>query len=133
MKEIAWDDILSVDVEEIDEDHRKLLDIYNVLSRALTEGGSPDYIEAILEELVNGTIWHFSHEERLMVQYNYPEMEEHRAAHRELVESAREFQKRFLEGGRKISEQDLAFLEHWLTAHILTDDKRLGAFLAEAM
>ena len=87
MKTTEWNDVLSVDVDEIDEDHHKLLDIYHVLKQTLADGDSPDYIEAILEELVNGTIWHFSHEERLMLKYGYAEMTEHRAAHRELIEA----------------------------------------------
>ncbi len=33
MKTTEWNDVLSVDVDEIDEDHRKLLDIYHVLNR----------------------------------------------------------------------------------------------------
>ncbi len=68
-----------------------------------------------------------------MLKYGYAEMTEHRAAHRELIESARAFLQKFREGGKKISQQDLEFLEHWLTGHILTDDKRLGAFLQQVM
>ena len=34
MKDIVWCDILSVEVDEIDEDHRKLLNIYNILNHS---------------------------------------------------------------------------------------------------
>jgi hemerythrin len=29
--------------------------------------------------------------------------------------------------------EDLQFLEHWLTGHILSADKRLGSYLCEVM
>ena len=71
MKDIVWGDVLSVAVDEIDEDHRKLVNIFNILNHSLAEGESPDYLAAVLEELINCTVWHFSHEERLMLKYGY--------------------------------------------------------------
>ena len=131
MKDIVWGKVLSVQVEEIDEDHRKLVDIFNILNHALMEGESPDYLKAVLEELINCTVWHFSHEERLMLKYNYKEMEEHKAMHQELIKSAKELQSNILQAENPITDEDVEFLEHWLTEHILTDDMRLGAYLSE--
>ena len=133
MKDLVWSKVLSVDVNEIDEDHRKLLDIFNILNHSLTDGESPEYLKAVLEELINCTAWHFSHEERLMLKYSYEEIEEHKEAHQELVKEARELQAKILQAGTPISEDDIEFLERWLTAHILTDDMRLGTFLTQVM
>ena len=90
MKDIVWDKILSVGVEEIDEDHRKLVNIFNILNRSVSEKESPDYLAATLAELINCTVWHFSHEERLMLKHRYKEIEEHKAEHQELIDSAKE-------------------------------------------
>ena len=133
MKDLVWDNALSVDVEEIDDDHRKLVDLFNLLNHAAAEGESSEYIEAILEELLTCTAWHFSHEERLMVKYGYDGLDEHRKEHQSLIESARRMQKKFLEGGRQVSADEVEFLEHWLTGHILGPDMELGSYLAEAM
>ena len=86
MKDIVWDKILSVGVDEIDEDHRKLVNIFNILNHSVMEGESPEYLAATLEELINCTVWHFSHEERLMLKYRYPAIEEHKAQHRDLID-----------------------------------------------
>jgi hemerythrin len=32
-----------------------------------------------------------------------------------------------------VSDDDIQFLEHWLTGHILAADMKLGAFLVDAM
>ena len=133
MKDIAWGHILSVEVDEIDDDHKKLIKIFNILNHAVMEGESPDYLAAVLEELINCTVWHFSHEERLMLKYGYKEMEAHKAVHRKLIQGARELQEKILRAGKAVVDEDIEYLEHWLTEHILTDDMRLGAHLSQVM
>lgn len=133
MKELVWSEVLSVEVNEIDEDHRKLLDIFNILNQSLIDGESPDYLAVVLEELINCTVWHFSHEERLMLKYDYEEIEEHKSMHEELIKSARELQHEILQADKPVVDEDIVFLERWLTEHILTDDMRLGAYLSQVM
>ncbi len=133
MKDVVWGQILSVDVDEIDEDHRKLLDTFNILNHAFVEGESPDYLAAVLEELINCTIWHFSHEERLMLKFGYAEIEEHKSMHQELIKGVRELQQKICQIDKSVSEEDIVYLERWLTEHILTDDRRLGNFLCQVM
>jgi len=133
LKDIVWGDILSVEVDEIDEDHRKLVSIFNILNHAVTEGESPDYLAAVLEELINCTVWHFSHEERLMLKHRYKELEEHKAEHRELIQSAKDLQQKILLADKPMVDEHVEFLERWLTEHILTADGRLGAYLSQVM
>ncbi len=133
MKDIVWGDILSVEVDEIDEDHRKLMNIFNILNHSVAEGESPDYLAAILEELINCTVWHFSHEERLMLKYGYEGMEEHKAEHKELIKSAKRLQQNILQAAKPVADEDIEFLERWLTEHILTFDMRLGSYLSRVM
>jgi len=133
VKDIVWDHVLSVGVDEIDDDHRRLVDIFNILNHSVMEGDAPDYLAAVLEELINCTAWHFSHEERLMLKYGYKDLEEHKIEHQELVNSARELQQKILQAGKLVADEDLEYLERWLTAHILTDDMRLGSYLSQVM
>ena len=133
MKDIVWGYVLSIGVDEIDEDHRKLVSIFNVLNHSVMEGESPDYMAAVLEELINCTVWHFSHEERLMLKHGYEEMEEHKAQHKELIKSARELQQEILQIGQAVGDEHVEFLERWLTEHILTADMRLGSHLSQVM
>lgn len=133
MKDIVWSKILCVGVEEIDEDHRKLVNLFNILNHAVRDGESPEIKAAILEELINCTVWHFSHEDRLMLKYGYPDMAAHRAAHQELINSAKELQQGLAAAEKAVAEEQIQFLDRWLTSHILTADLRLGDFLAQAM
>jgi hemerythrin-like metal-binding protein len=133
VKSIVWDESLSVDGGEIDEDHRRLVDLFNILAHAVAEGGSTDYIEALLEELISCTIWHFRHEERLMVLYNYEGIQQHKDEHRDLIESVRELQQKFHKENRLLTSGDIEYLEEWLTAHIIGQDMKLGYFLMNEM
>lgn len=133
MKDIVWSRVLSIGVEEIDEDHRKLVSIFNTLNRAVMEGEAADYLAAVLEELINCTVWHFSHEERLMLKHRYGGADEHKIEHRELIRSARELQQKILQEDKPLAEEHIEFLERWLTEHILTEDMRLGSYLANVI
>lgn len=133
MRDITWSRVLSVGVEEIDEDHRKLVGIFNILNHAVIDRESPEYMAAVLEELINCTVWHFSHEERLMLKHRYEGSDEHKAEHRELIKSAKELQQGILQADKPVAEEDIGFLERWLTEHILTADMRLGSYLSQVM
>jgi hemerythrin len=133
VKNISWDDSLNVDVEEINDDHHKLVNLFNILSQAVEEGDSIDYVDAVLEELITCTIWHFRHEERLMVRYKYDEMELHKAEHNDLIEGVRAMQQMLREENRLPTSEDFEYLADWLTRHIVGQDMRLGFYLAEVM
>lgn len=131
MKELVWDNTLSVGIPEIDEDHRRLVDLFNILKRSALEGDPTTYIEAVMEELISCTVWHFKHEERLMLKYGYDGMQEHQSEHEELIASAKELQQKLLQEDTELSSEDIEFLEHWLTGHILGTDMDLGSYLCK--
>ena len=133
MKDLVWDHVLSVGVDEVDDDHRKLVNLFNMLNHSVTEEDDPEYLAAILEELINCTAWHFSHEERLMLKHGYEGLAEHKEEHKELVKSAKELQQKILQAGNLVATEDIEFLERWLTEHILTTDMRMGSYLAMEM
>ncbi len=133
MKELVWDNTLSVQVDEIDDDHRRLVNLFNILAHSLADGDAQEYLEAVLEELICCTVWHFSHEERLMLKYSYDQLPEHKAEHQELIDSVKAVQRQLIEADKPLASEDISFLEHWLTEHILVADMRLGNYLAGVM
>lgn len=133
MKDLIWDDSLSVQVQEVDDDHRKLVNLFNILNHSVTAGDAANYIDAVMEELITCTIWHFRHEERLMLKYDYEGFEAHKTEHQELIDSARELQQLVLQEEKSLSSEDVEFLEQWLTGHILGTDMKMGSYLGEQM
>jgi hemerythrin-like metal-binding protein len=133
VKTLSWDNVLSVQIDEIDDDHRKLIDLFNMLINSVEQGDNPDYTRVVFEELIACTAWHFKHEERLMVKYQYDGFVGHQNEHNELLESARSLQEKFIANDQKLSEAEILTLENWLTGHILGLDMQLGSYLAEAI
>ncbi len=133
MKIISWDDSLSVGVEEIDQDHRRLVELFNLLSEAVENRESADYIDALLVELISCTEWHFRHEERLMIRHGYDGMEDHKDEHIDLVDNVRDLQRRFYEAHQTLTTENISYLADWLTGHIVGVDMRMGYFLAQKM
>jgi len=133
MKNITWSDTLSIGVEEVDDDHRRLADLFNLFVQAVIDEEQPDYVEALLAELISFTTWHFRHEERLMLRYDYPAFDDHKEDHRYLLEAVGELQEKFLAADKQVTEEDIEYLERWLIEHIMVSDMPMGSHLASAM
>ena len=124
---VHWSPNLSVGVETLDNDHRSLIDSLNRLDSAIADG-RVDEEEGLLDGLIERTEEHFEHEEAIMVQADYPELDHHRSVHRALIAEIREFRKEFDEG-KVIGPETTAFIKDWLLKHILESDKALGGYL----
>lgn len=133
MRDLAWSDTLSVAIDEVDDDHRRLVDLFNVFAHAVSENEAPDYLEALLEELIACTVWHFKHEERLMLKHRYPGFAEHKEEHQELIEGVDEIRQNLLDAGMQATDEHIESLERWLVEHILTTDMKMGGFLTDTM
>lgn len=131
MRDLIWDKTMSVEIDEIDGDHRILMGLFNTLNHSITEGEDPEYIDALMTELVNCTVWHFSHEERLMLKYKYNDAEDHREQHKDLLLNIQQLHEKFKKEKKLHSEEFLEFIELWLTKHILVADMELGRYLME--
>lgn len=135
-----WDDSYSVAVPEADRQHRRLFALINQLHEAMSNTELEATIDsavdemgtiaAVLDELIQYTLHHFSTEESHMRAGAYPERAAHEAAHRYFVERVRGFKRDFDNGGAIRSVEIIHFLRDWLDNHIRTLDKQLGAFLS---
>jgi hemerythrin-like metal-binding protein len=126
---ITWSKVLSVGFKAIDDDHKKLIAVFNRAHGAVEQPAKRKLVEEILTELIEYTNWHFDHEESLMEEYGYDRTEMHKLEHRELADNARILYTQYLAGDDTVPEVLLPFLRNWLTDHILRSDKRLGDFL----
>lgn len=120
-----------VHIKEVDDQHRHLFDLLNRLHDAVAAGKEQGELFAILDELVEYTVYHFQTEERLYVEYDFPGYEVHKAAHDELTATAVDLQRKLREGSATLSFELLDFLHGWLTEHTLGLDQEMGPYLKE--
>ncbi len=128
MAMIEWNESLSVNVAEIDRQHRQLIDMVNDLNAAMLEGKGRDVLGLILKGLVDYAGTHFHTEERYFLRFGYPEAGAHQKAHAEFVAKVSDFQKGLAADRAGLSVDVLLFLSDWWRQHILVVDKKYGPF-----
>jgi hemerythrin-like metal-binding protein len=119
-----WNDLFSVKVPSIDEQHKELINYINKLHEAMLEGKAKNEIAPILTGLIDYTKMHFAHEEELFSKYNYYETQEHTEIHRNLEQQVIDFKARFDSGEANLSTDLMEFLKDWLMNHIMDEDKK---------
>lgn len=127
---IPWTDQIRIGIQEIDEQHKQLVELINRLYDAMTQGADRQQAaNEILQELMQYTIVHFAVEESLFRIFDYPDYETHRERHQQLRDQVIDINKRVQAGERLITPELLFFLRKWITSHIMVEDKAYGPFL----
>lgn len=125
----VWTQDLAVGYTHIDNDHKQLFELVNRLFEGMKAGRANSILGAIIRELVDYTVNHFRREEDLMQQMAYAGYPEHKRAHDQLVREVRALEERFRAGSITLSLDVFNFLQDWLSDHIKTHDRKLGAAL----
>ena len=129
MAVFAWNENYSVNIKEIDEQHKKLIGFIAKLDDAMRKGQGKSALEGILRELVQYTRTHFAAEERIMKTHGYPELEEHKRKHDSMTQKVLDVQKQYEDGAINITLEVMKFLENWVDKHIMGTDKKYSSFL----
>lgn len=118
-----WDTNMSVGVEEIDTQHKTLIDLINQTYEAIQRQDRSRLAELVGRMAAYGRT-HFATEERHMREHGFPGIEEHKFQHAKFNATVDDFQ-------RKLDDQTnltqvFVFLSRWLAAHIMDEDMRLA-------
>jgi hemerythrin len=133
MTEIEWDDSLSVGVNLIDEQHKMLIQRIKDLSDAVSSSRGAGQIGKTLGFMIDYTEFHFSTEEKHMIELSYPEYDVHKQQHEEFKTTLKEMVMEFEEDGAttQLGEWVNNYLINWLINHIKSIDIKLSEFLQE--
>lgn len=123
MKKLEWNEGMSVGVNAIDNDHKKLISIISRLSEAI-ENNHPDPITGhIFDELEQYVSLHFSREEALMKQCHWAGYKSHVKQHRDFAKKIPELKQQLLSTDSiNVAMEINFFLYQWLIHHILIED-----------
>ena len=129
MSLITWSDRLAVGIEEIDQQHQKLVQLINGLHAHMVAGDASDIMNKVLDRVIEYTGFHFDTEEQLMAKYDYPHSATHKNEHSKLVNTAVSLQEKLKSGNAHITMETMHFLQEWLQHHILESDKLFATYL----
>lgn len=127
---MIWTDKLSVGVTKIDDEHKPVIEMIDALYAGLLDDAALPALENVFDRLIGYTDTHFSNEEALYGQAQYPDLSAHREKHAKLKKAVAKYREQLHNGnGRILAAEMLHFLKSWWTHHILEDDKKVCAFL----
>ena len=129
---LTWTGDFSVKINDIDNQHMKLVNLINDLHSAMKEGKGKEVLGKIIRELVSYTKYHFTFEEKLLTQHKFPGYSLHRTEHEEFTNKVSGFENDYKQGKAVLSQEVLLFLKDWLVNHIKGTDKNYSAYLNSA-
>jgi hemerythrin len=124
---IAWNDLMSTGITEIDEQHKELINMVNSLSDTLRSGKGKEEIQKILTFADEYAQKHFECEERYFDQYQCPAAPQNKAGHEQFIKRFQELLHEFHEQGSSFALVMRIYneLSNWLVQHILGIDTKL--------
>ncbi len=127
----SWNSSLSVGIDIIDAQHRRIVDYINELDVA-RRVKDPSKVTQVLMGLVDYTRTHFAFEEELMNQAGYPLSESHKKVHDAFVSHVTRYVEEH-DSGKDVSRKLMSELQIWLTNHIKNDDKDYAPYADRMM
>lgn len=131
MKLLQWKPEYSVGIASMDDEHREMIELINLVYEELGTHPDNDQIESFLGDIFSAISMHFALEERIMRDANYYEYPAHKADHERLLDEIRDLMDSFAadpKAGTKALQEGLS---SWFLAHFSTFDARLHRRIGE--
>lgn len=131
---IDWNDVMSVGIPEIDEDHKRFVALVHAFNDSIAEQMHRTNIRKCLQDILDDAVVHFAHEERLFEEWHYPDAGEHTNKHAQLTSLLEHimantvnfgFDSEWIEVGLKVKAA--------LINHILTEDMKYAEFCRKSL
>lgn len=127
-----WSEDLGVGFKNIDDQHKTLISTINKFESSMLGGTGRDVVLDVLKFLEIYTKIHFATEEKYMQEYNYPNISEHQAQHKDFIDYIQKIKGAF---SQNITHNDIISFHKkildWYVDHICKTDKLLGKFLRD--
>ncbi|MGO8755869.1 MAG: bacteriohemerythrin [Gallionellaceae bacterium] len=128
----VWDRQFETGIDEIDRQHRRLVQIINSLGRTLAvETEAESFIKSLFgmfDELADYAEYHFRFEEELMGHHQFDKEHEtaHKQDHADFIRQIAAARAAAQDHPVEVSGKTLDFLSEWLMTHIVGTDMRMA-------
>jgi len=129
MAAMNWDENLSVKINSIDLQHKKLIGLINSFYENINKGSGKEQILELIKAMKDYTVYHFSTEEKYLKQVNYPDFKNHKMEHDKFIEKVLNFEERYKSGKLLLTIEITNFIKEWITSHIMGTDKKYSDLL----
>ena len=127
----VWSELFETGVSEIDQQHRRLVELVNQLGRDV-DSAKQEHLDQTLQALAEYTVYHFQSEEGIMAAHHVAatHADHHKETHQRFIRQVTQWLTRRKNNETISLHQLLEFLSNWLIFHILGDDQSLGRQVA---
>ena len=126
MSFMQWSQKMSVGVPELDDDHKRLIDIINRLAEHAGDETKESVLRQALYGLQRYAEVHFRREEAVMSACSFKGLDHHKQEHLAFVERISTLNRTFEVQGKNaassLPDDLLGYLRDWLNHHILIED-----------
>ncbi|MFQ3550291.1 MAG: bacteriohemerythrin [Armatimonadota bacterium] len=128
---IEWNERLSVGIDEIDNQHKELINRINKLTDAIESNKGNLEIKSTVKFLQDYVVMHFGSEEKIMESEKYPEFVKHKQIHNDFVSNFKELQNKLANDSisQKIIDDLNKSVVKWVIKHVCFEDKLIGNHL----
>lgn len=123
-----------LNIEEIDRQHEKWIELYNEMYRVMIDDQIQDRqseIELLVKEMYEYTKEHFKFEEEILRKISYPNAVTHRSSHKQMDDTIYKYYRSVLDNNFVSGRSVFALLKVWITDHILKDDREYADYIVE--
>jgi len=125
-----WDENFSVGNDEMDFQHKKLIDIINELFIHFNKGNAQEKSLSILDRMVNYSFLHLDKEEEYLKKIDFPYIDEHKTMHNSYKQEIILFRNKIRSGNKDVHYEIFNYLKEWWTNHILEEDMKYFDYMS---
>jgi hemerythrin len=127
---LTWNDAYSVNDEELDSHHKKLMSILNSLYGECLEVDIENCVGPKMDELLAYADYHFKAEEQYMREIEYFEIDDHIEMHKAFAFKLGEMKLVPHTSELELTRELIVFIGKWLLRHVLEEDKKYAVHAA---
>ncbi|MBE9466735.1 MAG: bacteriohemerythrin [Bacteroidetes bacterium] len=121
---VEWKNDLVIGIDELDQQHKKLVDIANQLFVAFKKEKGKKEIKEIIKGLSDYASYHFSTEENYFNKFSFSDTKSHINEHQVFIKEIINFQNDFNKGKVRFLDDFMTFVKSWIVNHFTNVDKK---------
>ena len=125
---LPWDIKFEIGHERIDSEHRIFLSLIRDLSLDAEKKSPKTRVERTLNVIYKYADFHFTSEENIMADIDYPHISEHKQTHKMLLAQLKNVIHNFHSNNLDV-EEIVRFLFQWFALHTTQNDKQIAEFI----
>ncbi len=123
---LHWDEKYSTGIREMDEQHKKWMELINRFYDRINDVKLQDNMKDTLKEAIDYTVYHFDQEEKFMADKGYSKLSEQKKEHERIKNKLFEFQDLLDHDKLVVSSPLTREMKSWFNEHITNMDKEYG-------